>query len=137
MLNDYFSTCFNNSIPPLSDTDSDTFANSTSSECPPELLCNEEEVLELLLSLDTTEVNGPDEISAVMLKATAHSIAKSVAILFNKSIQSGVVPNEWKLSSVVPIPKAKEMNQPSNYRQISLLLCNQYLANSWRNICTN
>ena len=56
-----------------------------------------------------------------MLKATAYSIAKSVTILFNKSIQSGVVPDEWKLSSVVPIPKAKEMNQPSNYRPISLL----------------
>ena len=74
-MNDYFSSYFNNNIPPLSDTDSDTFANSASSDCPPELLCNEEEVLELLLSLDTTKENGPDEISAVMLKATAHSIA--------------------------------------------------------------
>ena len=78
-------------------------------------------MLELLLSLDTTKANGPDEVSAVMLKATAYSIAKSVTILFNKSIQSGVVPDEWKLSSVVPIPKAKEMNQPSNYMPISLL----------------
>ena len=31
------------------------------------------------------------------------------------------MPDEWKLSSVVPIPKAKEMNRPSNYRPISLL----------------
>ena len=94
MLNKYFSNCFNNSVPPLSDTDGDIFANTGSSECPPELLCDEEEVLELLLSLDTTKANGPDGVSAVMLKATAHSIAKSVTILFNKSIQSGVLPSK-------------------------------------------
>ena len=60
MLNNYlyFSNCFDNSVPPLSDTDGDIFANTDSSECPPELLCDEEEVLELLLSLDTTKANG-------------------------------------------------------------------------------
>ena len=88
--------------------------NTGSSECPPELLCDEEEVLELLLSL---KANG---VSAVMLKATTHSIAKSVTILFNKSIQSGVLPSEWKLSSVVPIPKSKEINQPSNFFTVNI-----------------
>ena len=57
------------------------FTKTVTSDCPPELLCNWEEVLDLLLSLDTTNENGPDEISAVMLKATAHSITNSCTIL--------------------------------------------------------
>ena len=68
-------------IPPLGT--SDLFV-TTSSDCPSELLCTEDDILELLLSSDTTKANGPDDISAVILKATAPSIAKGVKILFNK-----------------------------------------------------
>ena len=109
------------SIPPLSISDQSKFSNAISSECPPELLCSEEEVLDLLLSLDTTKANGPDGISATMLKATASSIASSVAFLSNRSIQLGALPEEWKLSAVNPIPKSGAKDSPKNYRPISLL----------------
>ena len=56
-----------------------------------------------------------------MLKATAHSISKSVTLLFNKSIELGEIPHEWKVSAVNPIPKSKEKDKASNYRPISLL----------------
>ena len=75
----------------------------------------------MLLTLDTSKANGPDEISALMLKATAHSIAKGITIPFNKSIELGAIPKEWKRSAVVPIPKGRVSNKPSNYRPISLL----------------
>ena len=61
------------------------------------------------------------DISATMIKATATSIASGLTTLFNKSIQLGEVPKEWKTSSVVPIPKGNNTCQPSNYRPISLL----------------
>ena len=41
--------------------------------------------------------------------------------LFNMSIQSGIFPEKWKLSSVVPIPKDGDLSNPSNYRLISRL----------------
>ena len=56
-----------------------------------------------------------------MLKATASSIASSVAFLFNRSIQLGALPEEWKLSAVNPIPKSGAKDSPKNYRPISLL----------------
>ena len=71
----------------------------------------EDDILELLVSLDVTKASSPDEISAANLKATAPSIAKGVMILFNKSIQLGEVPKEWKIS--VPIPKGNDTCQPS------------------------
>ena len=56
-----------------------------------------------------------------MLKATAPSIPKGVKILFNKSIKLGVIPQDWKKSLVVPVPKDKDTSEPSNHRPISLL----------------
>ena len=53
MLNNFFSNCFNASVPLLMVNDHDLYA-TTSSDCPLELLCTEDEILELLLSLDTT-----------------------------------------------------------------------------------
>jgi len=53
MLNNYFSSCFNQSLPPLSE--SSDLSHTNSQECPDDLLCTEEEVLKLLLSLDVTK----------------------------------------------------------------------------------
>ena len=117
LLNSFFATCFNTSHPPLS-VDS---SNNRDSECPDELLCTSEEVEHLLLNLDESKASGPDGISATMLKCTAAIIASSVTALFNLSIRSGQVPNEWKESLVVPIPKSSEQASPSGYRPISLL----------------
>ena len=89
--------------------------------CPDDFLCDEDEVLELLLSIDTTKTNGPDGISGLMLKATANAIFPSVTALFNKSIRSGTIPNKWKQANVTLIPKGSNFSNVSNYRPISLL----------------
>ena len=69
-------------------------------------------VYDLLVSLNISKSNGPDDISARMLKATAASIAPSVASLFNLSLKLGRVPLEWKESRVVPIPKVPAPTTP-------------------------
>ena len=84
MLNDFFSSCFNQSIPPISLTCGSKRLDPMN--CPPELLCSKDEVLELLRALDTSKANGPDNISAKMLKSTAVSIAPVVTKLLNLSI---------------------------------------------------
>ena len=62
------------SVPKLEDWSIDNY-NLDPSCCPEEFLCDEDEVIDLLLSLDATEANGPDQISATMLKSTVYSIA--------------------------------------------------------------
>ena len=77
--------------------------------------------MQLLQNLDVSKSNGPDRISAKMLKGTSCSIASCLTKLFNISIQSGSVPCGWKLSMIVPISKDGEKSVPTNYRPISLL----------------
>ena len=52
MLNQYFSESFSKVQPPLTDTD---YAGIQVTECPPEFLCTEDEVLCMLTSLDTNK----------------------------------------------------------------------------------
>ena len=117
MLNTFFADCFNIKLPPLSASRMD----NSSHECPESLLCTEQEVLMMLKAIDTSKASGPDKISGRMLKETAESIATPIAMIFNMSIQTGVFPHSWKLSSIVPIPKSSENASPTNYRPISLL----------------
>ena len=120
MLNNFFSQCFNSSLPALFEDDCSTFVDTDKSDSNEELFCTEEEVLEMLCTLDTSKATGPDEISAVILKATAESITKGITTLFNKSIESSEVPKDWKVSTVL-ILKGDDFYKPSNYRPISLL----------------
>ena len=85
------------------------------------LLCTEDSIFDLLASLDTSKSSGPDNISALMLKQTAASIAPSITQLFNQSLQLGKIPSDWKVSHVVPIPKVSPAKSPDNYSSISLL----------------
>ena len=56
-----------------------------------------------------------------MSKFTAFSIAPAVSQLFNLSIRLSKLPDVWKLSLVVPVPKSAKKNLPSNYRPIYLM----------------
>ena len=90
MLNTFFTKCFNSQTAPLEEN---TSSPNSLNENPEDLYCTEDEVCELLYHLDTSKSNGPDGISARMLKSTAASIAPSVSQLFNLSIRKGRIPN--------------------------------------------
>ena len=120
LLNEVLSQNFNRTIPPLANTDYHFFMADPSSTFPEEIFCTEEEVLDLLLTVDTSKATGSDGISGRMLKSTAHSIAPGLTELFNLSIRTGRIPQQWKTSSVVPIPKSStNTDDPRNYRPIS------------------
>ena len=117
MLNSYFSKCWNHSEPPLTDPLECNYEET----CPDHLFCTTQEIVQLIKGLDVSKANGPDGISAHMLKATSESIAPSLTNLFNLSIAKGHFPKLWKAARVVPIPKSTTKHSPSGYRQISLL----------------
>ena len=118
LLGDNFKNNFNTAIAPLNAEDLITVDPIN---CPADLLCSEDEVLDIILSLDTNKASGLDGVSARMLKETAYTISPMLCTLFNKSISTGTVPSSWKVSFITPVSKHGEPSDPSNYRPISLL----------------
>ena len=73
-----------------------------------------------LKTLKPTTSPGPDGIHSRVLKELATPLSLPVSILFKKSIESGQVPEAWKQGEVVPIFKAGNRQEVSNYRPVSL-----------------
>ena len=80
----------------------------------------EEEVEKKLNKLNTKKAQGPDQIPPRILKEIKREISKPLSILFNKSIESGIVPKEWKYAEVTAIFKKGNKTDPGNYRPVSL-----------------
>ena len=48
---------------------------------------------------------GPDGLNNVLLKSVAGQLCTPLCSIINASIRTGVIPTQWKLSRVCPIPK--------------------------------
>ncbi|CAH8657915.1 unnamed protein product [Dicrocoelium dendriticum] len=96
---------------------------SSTSTAPAELNsldCNIEDVRKILANLDGTKPAGPDGIHPLILKSLSTIIAPSVTELFNRSLSTGLLPDDWKCSVVKPIPKGGNPSKVDNYRPICL-----------------
>uniref|UniRef100_A0A8C3LJD3 Reverse transcriptase domain-containing protein n=1 Tax=Chrysolophus pictus TaxID=9089 RepID=A0A8C3LJD3_CHRPC len=80
----------------------------------------EETVRDLLLQLDCHKSMGPDEIHPRVLRELAEVIAKPLSIIYQCSLLTGEVPEDWKLANVTPIYKKGCKEDPGNYRPVSL-----------------
>ena len=58
-----------------------------------------------MMQINISKTSGPDGINGRILKETAVQIAPALTILFNKSIQEGVIPHQWKDAHVTALFK--------------------------------
>ncbi len=60
-----------------------------------------------------------------MLQIPADILAKSITTLYNKSLQSGEVPQDWRKAIICPIFKKGDPEDAANYCTLSLtsVLC--------------
>ena len=87
------------------------------------IVVSEDDVLQILKSLNPNKATGPDGVSPKILKEGAPAIAPSLAKLINMSLRLGKVPVMWKQANVVALHKKLSRSSVSNYRPISLLSC--------------
>ncbi|KGL87983.1 RNA-directed DNA polymerase from mobile element jockey, partial [Charadrius vociferus] len=80
----------------------------------------EDQVRDHLRNLKVHKSMGPDEIHLRALRKLTDEVAKPLAIIFEKSWQSGKVPANWKRGNITPTFKKGKKDHPGNYRPVSL-----------------
>jgi hypothetical protein len=86
----------------------------------PEINVTNNGVEKLLKNIDASKATGPEEISARILKEFAPELSPLLTNIFNKSIQEGKVPKDWRQANVIPVFKKGEIYLANNYRPVSL-----------------
>ena len=79
-----------------------------------------EEIINAISALPKGKAPGADGIIIEMLKHTTQFITPILLILFNKILESGVFPDDWARALIIPLLKKGAVNDPNNYRGISL-----------------
>ncbi len=85
-----------------------------------DVVITNEAILEVIKSLNISKSPGPDNIHPRVLKETADVIVHPVHLIFENSLNAGVLPDDWKLANVSPIHKKGNKHVKENYRPISL-----------------
>ena len=76
-------------------------------------------VTKLLEGLNGGKASGPDELANLILKNAAE-ISPFLKIIFDQSLQTGKLPDDWVEAIVAPVFKKGDRHSPANYRLISL-----------------
>ena len=78
-----------------------------------------------LVSFNPHKATGIYYIAPIILKncATSSSLVAPLFHLFTTSLNTSVIPTEWKAHKIIPIYKTGDKTSVKNYRPISLL-CN-------------
>jgi len=86
----------------------------------PDLKITVEGIAKLLSLIDTRKTTGPDNIPNVMLKMCAMELAPANASLFQDSVNTVNLPEDWRNANVSPVYKKSSRHLASNYRPVSL-----------------
>lgn len=79
------------------------------------------DVFHKLTCLRNVSSIGPDGISGDFLYNLRHVISFPLWVLFHLSLDQGIFPDIWKISSLTPIPKSNNSTEIENYRPIAIL----------------
>eukprot|EP00057_Strongylocentrotus_purpuratus_P006372 XP_011660846.1 PREDICTED: uncharacterized protein LOC105436707 [Strongylocentrotus purpuratus] len=78
------------------------------------------QVYQKLRNINPSKASYKDDLPARLIREFAPELADPLARIFNECLQSGVFPDQWKLSNIVPIPKVKPCQSFDQLRPISL-----------------
>ena len=103
-------------------TDNSTQSDNVESTVPniPSLQMTEKDFISAIDELSPSAAAGPDGFPAILLKNCKEELSTPLLILWNKSLEIGIVPDRLKSSIITPIHKGDKRSLPANYRPIAL-----------------
>ncbi|GCB63140.1 hypothetical protein scyTo_0000118 [Scyliorhinus torazame] len=84
------------------------------------IVITKEVVMGKLMGLKVDMPPGPDGMHPRVLQEMAREIANALVLIYQNSLDSGVVPADWKLANVTPLFKKGGRQKVGNYRPESL-----------------
>ena len=79
------------------------------------------EITAIIIDINPNKSPGPDCLDPSVVKQTAEPLAPTLSYIFNISMASSRVPDQLKITKVLPTFKADDNRKFSNYRPISIL----------------
>ena len=85
-----------------------------------DIVITEKGVAKLLSGLNPSKAMGPDQLHPRILKELANPLGRVLKHFFQQTLETGVLPNDWKDANICPLYKKNDRSLPSNYRPVSL-----------------
>eukprot|EP00061_Rhincodon_typus_P006823 g27857.t1 len=73
-----------------------------------------------LIGLKVDKSPGPNGLHPRVLKEMGEEIVEALVVIFQESLESGRVPEDWKIANVTSLFKKGIRQTTENYRPISL-----------------
>ena len=80
----------------------------------------QDRVEKALRALKINKSPGPDGLHPRLLKEVSTSIIPALTLIYQTSIQTGTLPDDWLLADISPIYKKGKRHVAGNYRPVSL-----------------
>lgn len=86
--------------------------------------------LTVILNKFKNKCNKDDLITTIVLKDSFSVVGYFFVVIVNETFASGQIPEKWKTSTVIPIPKILKTREAANFRPIKVLPISEKLMES-------
>ena len=86
-----------------------------------DIVINDDEILNICKNINVNKSSSIKNLSSRILKDAFIAIPHVIRYMLQKSIDSCIFPNEWKIANIIPLQKGGDKSSVSNLRPVSLL----------------
>jgi hypothetical protein len=118
ILNDYFCSVFNSDL--KGENINSLMESSNQVDLMGSIVITDEMVKKAIVEFKVNKSPGIDSITSTYAIKVKDIVAKPLRLLFNKSLETSEIPDDWKKANITPIFKKGDKSSEGNYRPVSL-----------------